>query len=391
MNITRKDLTDCEVEFTVTTDQSDVKVAQTLALEILGQDINVPGFRPGKAPVNEIRKRVGEYRLLQETLEQLVERAYRRILQEHNVFPLTQPKVDIKNQEALARLDTDQPGQAKGEAGVEFVFIITERPKPELPDYKNLGVTYEKPNITPEKTQEALDGLFAQWKEGEEGKQQTQDETDIQTAVSLEDAKQQASQSPESSQSQMSPKLTSKDKPDDEWAQVLGAENLEDLTKRLQANLTLEHMYISGNKFTQDTLDALKERTELILPNKLIQHDLEHQEQHKVEELEKVGLDLEGYAKKQKMSVDELKKQWRTDLEREYAIEFITAVIAEKESISVSDDELNAEINASKEPNAKKLFQDPDRREHLRYLMRRDKVIRQLVEWNLPKDSAEKQ
>lgn len=358
MNITRKDLQDCEIEFTVTTDQSDVKVAQTLALELLGHDINVPGFRPGKAPVNEIRKRVGEYRLLQETLEQLVEGAYRRILQEHKVFPLTQPKVDIKNQEALA----------KGEAGVEFVFVITERPKPELPDYKNLGVTYQEPNITPEQTQTSLDELFKKWKEDIETQQQTP-EVEITNT-----------ESPISSQ------LSSRDKPDDEWAQALGAENLEDLTKRLEANLTLEHMYISGNKFTQDILDSLISQSSLNLPNKLIQHDLDHQEEHKVEELEKVGLDLEGYANKQQTSVDELKKQWREDLEREYAVEFITAAVAEKEDLSVSDEELNAEIKASKEPNAAKLFEDPNRREHLRYLMRRDKVIRQLVEWNLPKD-----
>jgi len=364
MNITRKDLADCEVEFTVTTDASDVKVAQTLALEILGHDINVPGFRPGKAPVNEIKKRVGEYRLFQETLEQLVEGAYRNILKEHTVFPLTQPKVDIKNQEALT----------KGEAGVEFVFVITQRPKPELPDYKKLGVTYEEPNITPDKTQEALDELFARWKE-DSNKQQ---EPSVETATTLSEAESKAAETQQTPQ-------PSKEKPDDAWAQALGAENLEDLTKRLEANLMYEHMYVSGNKFTQDVLDALIAQTTLELPNKLIQHDLEHQEQHKKEELEKVGMDLESYAKKQKTTVEDLKKQWRSDLDREYSTEFITATIAEKEAITVSDEELNSEIDASKEPNAKKLFEDPDRREHLRYLMRRDKVIRQLVEWNLPK------
>ncbi len=370
MNITRKDLPDCEIEFTVTTDASDTKIAQTLALELLGRDINIPGFRPGKAPVNEIRKRVGEYRLFQETLEQLVEGAYRKILQDEKIFPLIQPQIKINNEEALM----------KGEGNPEFVFVVTVRPEPELPDYKSLGVTYEEPTITPEDTQKALDELFATWKERtkEEG-------TKIETATTLEEANDKAT-----SHKKQAPLANTKDKPDDEWAITLGAENLDDLTQRLQANLTLERFYISGNKFTQEVLNALKEKTNLSLPKKLIQHDLEHQEKHKTEELEKMGLDLEGYSKKQQTTVEELKKQWKDDLEHEYTIEFITAKIAELENISVSDEEVKAEIDASKEPNAKQLFNDPDRKEHLRYLMRRDKVIRQLVEWNMPKNEISK-
>ncbi|MCA9390556.1 hypothetical protein KC571_04075, partial [candidate division WWE3 bacterium] len=164
----------------------------------------------------------------------------------------------------------------------------------------------------------------------------------------------------------------------------LGASNMDDLRLKLHSNLILEKTYEAGNKFTQDVLDTLYKKTTVSLPNKLIHDDLEKRKQKKAEDLEKIGLDLEGFAKQQKMTLEELENKWLEDIEKEYTLEFAIAEIGEKENVTVSDEEVDSEINASKSSETMQLFQDPHRKEHLRYLMRRDKVIGKIVEMNFP-------
>ena len=374
MQITRKDLKDLEVQFTVSADKDEIEDAKQQALKELGKEINVPGFRKGKAPANEIKKRVGELRILQEALEVLVDKGFRQVLSENeDLTPITQPSIDIQDEEKFIA----------AEASLEFTITVTNRPEVTLPDYKNLDTTYQRAEVSDEDVEQAVADLFERWKET-----QKQDETPtIETASTLTEAEQKSQNSPNTqNDTQENLVALSKENPDDEWAQSLGANDMLDLKQKLRANLALEKTYEAGNKFTQEILDKLYQKTKIKLPQKLIEGDLEHRKKNKQEDLEKVGLDLEGFAKQQKISVDELEKQWLEDIEKEYALEFAIDTIGNKEDVTVSDEEVEAEIKASQSAEALKLFQDDARKERLRHLMRRDKIIGKLVEWNFPED-----
>ncbi|MCA9390425.1 trigger factor family protein, partial [candidate division WWE3 bacterium] len=120
MKIERNDLKDQEIQFTITASADDITNAKDQALEFLGKEINVPGFRKGKAPAKEIRSRVGELRLLQEAIEILVDLGYRQVLTENKeLFPLVEPRIDIKDEDSLIAEES------------QFVFdlIITNRPE----------------------------------------------------------------------------------------------------------------------------------------------------------------------------------------------------------------------------------------------------------------------
>lgn len=362
MQISRKELQDQQIEFTVTPDLDDLKTAKTSALTNLGKEVSVPGFRKGKAPIGEIQKRVGGYRLFQETLEVLAESAYRELLEKEHVFPLMQPSIDISGEESLIE---DKPG-------ITFTITVTVRPEPKLPNYKKLKVTYETPNVTSEQTEDALKALFERWKGDQDSNSERKDQKD----ESPEEAEDGNSDSED-------PKFES---PSDEWAQTIGAKDLENLKKMLHQNLLMEHSYAAGNTFTRDVLDELVKKTKMDLPMQLVHEDLEKRKSQKAEELEKIGLDLDGFAKQQKTTVEELEKTWLEELKKEYAVEFIIGAIAQKEEIMVSDEEVEAEIKASQDAEALKLFDDPQRKEHLRYMMRRDKTIRRVVEWNMERE-----
>jgi trigger factor len=372
MQISKKELADQEIEFTVTADSQDIDQARAQALVTLGQEINIPGFRKGHAPTGEIVKRVGELRLMQEIVEEVIEAGYHQILEQYDVFPLSTPKIDLKDDK-------------KADEEISFTATITVRPTVELPDYKNLNVSYEEPVVTPEQTEEALKELFNRWKD--DLKKSEDEKPVIETATSLKEAEIKAEDDKKGQDTKLI--AASKDNPDDEWSQLLGAQNLEDLRQKLHANLILEKHYMSGNKFTQDILNKLIEKVKVNLPNKLINEDLEKRIAQKEEDLDKVGLSLESFSKQQKTTVDQVRKDWLGDIEKEYTLEFALAEIAQKENITVSDEEVQNEIKASQSADSLKVFQDSDRREHLRYLIRRDKIIRKLVEWNFPQPQKE--
>jgi len=62
-------------------DQEIDKIAREYA-----RNAKVPGFRPGKIPLNIIRQRYGG-ELLQEATQKIVERTWKQALDEHNFHP----------------------------------------------------------------------------------------------------------------------------------------------------------------------------------------------------------------------------------------------------------------------------------------------------------------
>ncbi len=84
-----------------------------------------PGFRKGKTPRTTVEREIGD-RLRVDTFEALVPRAYRAAVVEHEIFPLTEPRL-----ENMAFED----GQ-----DLSFDLTVEVRPEVEARDYQNLPV-----------------------------------------------------------------------------------------------------------------------------------------------------------------------------------------------------------------------------------------------------------
>jgi trigger factor len=68
------------------------RTRQSVASQIAGR-ARLPGFRPGKVPAGVLEKRFGQA-IEQETIDRLIQEAYRDALQSENLQPITQGKVD---------------------------------------------------------------------------------------------------------------------------------------------------------------------------------------------------------------------------------------------------------------------------------------------------------
>jgi len=95
-------------------------------------EVSIDGFRKGKAPKNVYMKKFGIESLYMDSIDAALPKAYTKALEENNLVPACEPKVDVKG------ID---------ESHVEFEFTIITKPEVKLGSYKKLGVKKETPKV----------------------------------------------------------------------------------------------------------------------------------------------------------------------------------------------------------------------------------------------------
>lgn len=86
---------DGTIQLTITIPKEEVGKAENQVLTELTQKANIPGFRPGKAPVEEVKKRVASQTVLEGTLSKVLPIAYQTAIKEHNLTPFISPKFEL--------------------------------------------------------------------------------------------------------------------------------------------------------------------------------------------------------------------------------------------------------------------------------------------------------
>lgn len=124
---------------------SEVDNAFASALRRLQKKAHIQGFRPGKAPVNVLRKLYGQH-LAVEVHEDLIKRNLQTALTEQTLRPIAAPVVDTNA----------VPAQ-----GQDFAFsaVVDILPTLNFDGYKGLSVTYDEFSAKPETEQNEIDRL----------------------------------------------------------------------------------------------------------------------------------------------------------------------------------------------------------------------------------------
>ena len=143
VSVTKKEhnITELVIELPV----EEVAKAYDKAFKKLVQQVNIPGFRKGKAPRKMIEKRVGEDGMRSEAFDFIIPDAYRLAVAENNVEPVGRPEVtDVTLNE--------------GEPCVFTVSVIT-KPEVVLGEYKGLAVTAPVTEVTDEEVDKQINAL----------------------------------------------------------------------------------------------------------------------------------------------------------------------------------------------------------------------------------------
>ena len=150
MKTTVEQLTPTRAKLTIAVTPEELKPSIAHAYEHIARDVNIPGFRKGKAPARILDARLGRGVVLDEVLNSAVPAKYSEaVAAAEDVTPIGQPNIEVTE---LA--DGDK---------VAFTAEVDVRPEITLPALDGITVTVDDVEVTDEQVTEQLDQLRARF------------------------------------------------------------------------------------------------------------------------------------------------------------------------------------------------------------------------------------
>jgi trigger factor len=132
--------------YTVTIPGTELASQRDARLAEVGRTLRLPGFRPGRVPMALVRQRYGSS-VMAEVLQESVNTATDRVISDHGLRPVGQPRVDL-----MGALD---PGH-ESPADLQFKVELEILPDIAVPDVAALAVTRYRAEPADEAIDEAL-------------------------------------------------------------------------------------------------------------------------------------------------------------------------------------------------------------------------------------------
>lgn len=124
----------------------EFKKALEKAFRKNSKKFSIPGFRPGKAPMNIVTKYYGEGVLYDDAVEDIAQSAYTKAIEEHSLDVVSKPEID-------------EISEIGSEKGIKFTIKVTVKPEVQLGEYKGVKVEKEELKISREDIEKELDGV----------------------------------------------------------------------------------------------------------------------------------------------------------------------------------------------------------------------------------------
>ncbi len=110
------------IKITISIENSKVKEEYEKVVGEAIKETEIDGFRKGTAPKEMVINKVGESNLLGNTLDALLKISYPQALKENHIYPVSNPKVEIKE------FDMNKD--------LEFTALVAVKPEIKIGDYK---------------------------------------------------------------------------------------------------------------------------------------------------------------------------------------------------------------------------------------------------------------
>ncbi|MEG0798626.1 MAG: trigger factor [Acidaminococcaceae bacterium] len=123
----------------------EVNKGFTKAIQKIAKQVNIPGFRKGKAPRNIIEMHVGKEAIQQEAFEIIANECYRKAMDDEKLIPVSDPAV----KESVFEENKD----------MTLTLTLTLKPEPELGEYKGLTAEKKIAVVSDEQIDAAVDEL----------------------------------------------------------------------------------------------------------------------------------------------------------------------------------------------------------------------------------------
>ena len=121
------------------------EAAYDKAYKKVAQQVNIPGFRKGKAPRPVVERHVGPEYLKQEALEVLIPEVYSSAVEQEKLEPIAEPRFE------LVKAEKNEP--------VVFKATVEVRPEVKLGQYTEIEIGHAPVEVTEEQVTERIDAI----------------------------------------------------------------------------------------------------------------------------------------------------------------------------------------------------------------------------------------
>jgi trigger factor len=372
-------------EFQVTVPAADLETRMSGRLAELKDRVKLPGFRPGKVPVTHLRKVYGRS-VMAETVEAVIRELNAQIVEERGLRLAREPKVTIPNEE------TEVDRVISGKADLAYTLSFEVLPAIALADFGTIKLEKLVAEVADTEVDDALKQIAEQNKpyaaKGEGAKVENGDRavidfvgrvdgtefpggagTDVAITVGsnqfipgfeeqlvglgvgetklvkvtfpesypTETLAGKAAEFDVTAKSIEAPKEVTID---DEFAKSLGLESLEKVKGAVKDRIAREHASMSRQKIKRKLLDQLDALHKFTPPPTLVE-----------DEFNSIWATIEGDLKRQNRTFadegtteEKAREEYRGIAERRVRLGLLLAEIGDKNSIKVSDEEIQRAI-----------------------------------------------
>lgn len=281
------------------------------AIQNIQKNAELDGFRKGHVPEALLIERVGELSILGDAAEEAINEVYPEIIESEKLFVLGHPQV------AITKLAKGSP--------LGFKITVSIVPEFTLPDYKK----------------------FAK-KEMSEGDEVVVSEKDIDDVVK-EIQKNFAHMEMHKSgdvHDHNHPEIKDEDLPEitDEFVKKIGNfSDVSDFRTKAKENLETEKKHRAREKKRMAALEAIVEKTEIALPEVLVESELAKMLAQFEDDVTRAGANMTEYLKHAGKTEDDIKKEWRGSAEKKAKVQLIINKISKEEKIAPDSEKVRNE------------------------------------------------
>ena len=337
---------------------SELEKHRAKAVEAISKEVSIDGFRKGHIPENILIQRVGEMTILTEMAERALGVWYPKVVEAEKLDVIGYPKISI------TKLAKDNP--------LGFTITVAVVPEVKLPNYEKIakGINKEKESkevtedevtkqvedilrqkVAYERLQEKANKVNGKAREGALGQQKA--DAGAETHEHSHEGHEHHDHSGhdhtheekpiEKAEDLKLPELT------DEYVKSLGKpgqfENVADFRGKIREHLTIEKAREVDSRHRAKLTDAIIEKTEMELPQVLVDAEMNQMFGQMEEDLKRAQLKMDDYLQHVKKTKEDLIREWTPSATKRAKLQLVLNEIAKKDNISADPSAVDHEVS----------------------------------------------
>lgn len=334
MNIKKIDiqkLKKSEIAILVEIAASELDMFRAEAIKKVGKNVDIPGFRKDHIPEGVLVKKVGDMPILEEMAGLAINKAYPQILSDNDVRAIGSPEITITK-------------IAKGE-DLHFKIKVATIPEVSIGDYKAIA----KKSMKGEKEKVAVDDkeidkVIEQILKYRNANSSSFGADEHNDGGNTKDGdKNKTENSSDVSENNFIP--NNPQEITDDFVRTLGNfDNVADFRDSIRENIKTENEAKIKQKKRMSIMEQIIKESSFEIPDIVVENEIDKMMAQFQGDISRMGLKFDEYMKHIKKDKDDLRKEWRSDAEKNAAVQILLNHIAVKENIKPDEKKVEQEV-----------------------------------------------